>query len=161
MKADQWMGFVGTTDKPGDYPFQAAADLMKMGFICYTSPNDSAKSGIYSFRQVWQAQQEGILKADIQGWLHHYATPAASSTGSAFAVLIDEAGNAYWKMGIDYYALLMEEFGLDEGGVLCVNVNQDKGSGGGPRGRRGGGRGGASAPHNDDGGSSTFSRGFG
>ena len=146
MKADQWMGFVGTTDKPGDYPFQAAADLMKMGFICYTSPNDSAKSGIYSFRQVWQAQQEGILKADIQGWLHHYATPAASSTGSAFAVLIDEAGNTYWKMGIDYYALLMEEFGLDEGDVLCVNVNQDKGSGGGPGGPGGGPGGPAGGP---------------
>jgi len=65
MKADQWMGFVGTTDSPDDYPFQAAAELMKLGFICYTSPSDSSASGIYSFQQVWQAQQEGILKADI------------------------------------------------------------------------------------------------
>lgn len=132
MKANQWMGFVGATDSPDDYPFQAAADLMKLGFICYTSPNDSTKSGIYSFQQVWQAQQQGIAKADIQGWLHHYATPAASSTGSAFAVMIDQSGNAYWKMGIDYYSLLAAEFGLDEGNVLCVNVNQAKQSAGGP-----------------------------
>ena len=79
MKANQWMGFVGTTNNPSDYPFEAAAKLMKMGFICYTSPSDNSTSGIYSFKQVWQAQQEGILKANIQGWLHHYATPAASS----------------------------------------------------------------------------------
>lgn len=132
MKANQWMGFVGTTASPNDYPFQAAADLMKQGFICYTSPNDSTKSGIYSFQQVWQAQQQGILKADIQSWLHHYAAPTASSTGSAFAVMIDQSGNAYWKMGIDYYSLLAAEFGLNESEMLCVNVNQAKMQAGGP-----------------------------
>lgn len=132
MKANQWMGFVGTTDSPNDYPFQAAASLMKLGFICYTSPEDSAKNGIYSFKQVWQAQQEGIRKADIQSWLHHYATPAASSTGSAFAVMIGQDGKAYWKMGTDYYSLLAEEFGLDEKDMLCVNVNQAKRAPSGP-----------------------------
>ena len=132
MKANQWMGFVGTTNNPSDYPFEAAAKLMKMGFICYTSPSDNSTSGIYSFKQVWQAQQEGILKANIQGWLHHYATPAASSTGSAFAVLIDQKGNAYWKMGTDYYSLLAAEYSLDESSVLCVNVNQAKKAASGP-----------------------------
>lgn len=132
MKANQWMGFVGATASPSDYPFQAAADLMKLGFICYTSPNDSTKSGIYSFKQVWQAQQEGIPKSEIQSWLHHYAAPAASSTGSAFAVMIDQNGKAYWKMGIDYYSLLAEEFGLNEKELLCVNVNQAKSAPSGP-----------------------------
>nr|WP_289698243.1 hypothetical protein [Enterocloster clostridioformis] len=139
MKADQWMGFVGTTQNPGDYPFEAAAKLMELGFVCYNSPGDSSTSGIYSFQQVWQAQQEGVLKADIQGWLHHYATPADSSTGSAFAVMIDEDGNAYWKMGIDYYSLLAAELDLDMDSVLCVNVDQNKGGSGAKAGPPAGG----------------------
>lgn len=136
MSANQWLGYVGDSK---DYPYQAAAELMKLGFICYNSPNDATKSGIYSFQQVWQAQQEGVLKADIQGWLAHYDTPDASSTGSAFAVLIDKNGKAYWEMGTDYYSLLAEKFGLDESDVLCVGVGEAKsggpgGPGGGPAG---------------------------
>lgn len=136
MSANQWLGYVGDSK---DYPYQAAAELMKLGFICYNSPNDATKSGIYSFQQVWQAQQEGVLKADIQGWLAHYDTPDASSTGSAFAVLIDKNGKAYWEMGTDYYSLLAEKFGLDESDVLCGGVGEAKsggpgGPGGGPAG---------------------------
>ena len=127
MKANQWLGYVG--DGTG-YPYRAAAELMKLGFVCYNSPGDSSTSGIYSFQQVWQAQQEGILKADIQGWLDHYDTPDASSTGSAFAVLIDEAGNAYWEMGTDYYSLLAERFSVNESDVLCINIGEAKGGGG-------------------------------
>lgn len=113
---EKWEGYFGTNT---GYPFQAGAELLKAGYLY--------ANGLYSAKQVKEANDKGIAKDDIKDYLTLLATPNTSPTGNAFAVLVDNELNVYWKMGVDFCSGLLTEYGFSDGDVVQINLTPEKG----------------------------------
>ena len=108
-----WEGYFGT--KTG-YPFEEGAQLLKAGYLY--------ANGLYSAKQVKEFDDQ--YDPDQFQQLTRIADVNVSDTGSAFACLVDEAGNVYWSLGTDYVGGLIEELGLDPASVVALNVGPKK-----------------------------------
>ncbi|MCD7745973.1 MAG: hypothetical protein LUI13_11965 [Lachnospiraceae bacterium] len=114
---DTWEGYFGTDT---DYPFTAGAALLKAGFL-YTESGGN----LYSAKEINDLTEEGVEKADIGTTAAILGTANVSDTGDAFAVVVDEELNVYWKLGMDYCDSLLTEYGLAAEDVVQINLNAD------------------------------------
>ena len=109
----QWEGYFGAEE---GYPFASGAKLLSSGFLY--------SNGIVSAKQV--KEFDGEYDPEHYKDLTKLAEVKVNDTGSAFACLVDEAGQVYWTMGTDYVAGLLTEYGLDETSVLQLNIGPKK-----------------------------------
>lgn len=104
-----WEGYVGL--KTG-YPFESGARLLKAGYFYM--------DGLFSEKEIKELDNKydpgNAMKAV------KLADLSPSTTGGAFACVVDEDLNAYWQFGIDYCSGLLSEFGLDAKDVVQINL---------------------------------------
>lgn len=105
----EWAGYFGAET---GYPFAEGAKLLSSGFLYF--------NGLVSAKQVKEFDDN--YDPERYKDLTVLANVNVSDTGSAFACLVDEEGNAYWSMGTDYVSGLLTEFGKDAADVVQLNV---------------------------------------
>lgn len=99
---DEWKYYVGNSD---EYPYQAAIDLLEDGYII------SFSAGIW---RLHSAVDGSIL----------YETESIDSS-EAFACVVDEEGNVYYRAGLDFCDAIIDENNLDAANVVQINVIPD------------------------------------
>ncbi|MCQ2501764.1 MAG: hypothetical protein MJ117_10525, partial [Lachnospiraceae bacterium] len=106
---EQWAGYFGS--KTG-YPFAEGAKLLESGFLY--------NNGLFSAKEV--KEFDGNYDSEQYKNLTKFAEVNESETGKAFACLVDQDGNAYWKIGTDYAGGLLSEFDKTPEDVVVLNV---------------------------------------